>query len=59
MILDHQQLESALVALLGAFDQHLIQPALRNPDRLKPALHTGWRDTLAYWGLKLEMRLAG
>ena len=45
--------------VMGLFDQHLIQPALRNPDRLKPALRTGWRDTLAYWGLKLEMRLAG
>ncbi|MGE0347993.1 hypothetical protein [Hydrogenophaga sp.] len=45
--------------VMALFDQHLIQPALRNPDRLRPQLRTGWRDTLAYWGLKLEMRFAG
>lgn len=45
--------------VMALFDQHLIQPALRNPGRLKPQLRTGWRDALAYWGLKLEMRLNG
>lgn len=43
--------------VMALFDQHLIQPALRNPDPRRPQLQTGWRDTLAYWRLKLEMRL--
>lgn len=43
--------------VMALFDQHLIQPALRNPDRRRPQLPTDWRDTLAYWGLKLDMRL--
>ncbi len=43
--------------VMALFDQHLIQPALRNPDRHRPQLDTDWRDTLAYWQLKLEMRL--
>ena len=43
--------------VMALFDQHLIQPALRNPDRRRPQLDTGWRDTLAYWQLKLAMRL--
>ncbi len=45
--------------VMALFDQHLIQPALRNRDRRHPQLHTGWRDTLAYWQLKLAMRLGG
>ncbi|MBL0917527.1 MAG: hypothetical protein IBJ14_02405 [Hydrogenophaga sp.] len=44
--------------VMALFDQHLIQPALRNPDRFTPQLNVGWRDTLAYWRLKLDMRLA-
>ena len=45
--------------VMALFDQHLIQPALRNPDRHRPQLDTDWRDTLAYWQLKMEMRLGG
>ena len=45
--------------VMNLFDRHLIQPALRNPDRRHPQLAIGWRDTLAYWQLKLEMRLGG
>lgn len=44
--------------VMSLFDQHLIQPALDNPDRLRPQLPIGWRDGLAYWKLKLDMRLA-
>jgi hypothetical protein len=43
--------------VMALFDQHLIQPARRNADRRRPQLLIGWRDTLAYWGLKLAMRL--
>ncbi|MBN9370437.1 MULTISPECIES: hypothetical protein [Hydrogenophaga] len=43
--------------VMGLFDQHLIQPALRNPSRERPQLHVPWVDTLAYWRLKLDMRL--
>jgi hypothetical protein len=45
--------------VMNLFDRHLIQPALRNPDRRHPQLTIGWRDTLAYWQLKLDMRLGG
>jgi hypothetical protein len=45
--------------VMKLFDQHLIQPALRNPDRMHPQLRTDWRDTLAYWRLKLAMRFDG
>ena len=42
---------------MGLFDQHLIQPALRNRDLTKPALGLRWSDRLAYYRLKLQMRL--
>ncbi|MDR7093782.1 hypothetical protein [Hydrogenophaga laconesensis] len=43
--------------VMGLFDQHLIQPALRNRDLTKPALGLRWSDRLAYYRLKLQMRL--
>ena len=43
--------------VMGLFDEHLIQPALRNPSLEKPQLQVPWRDALAYWRLKLDMRL--
>ncbi len=43
--------------VMGLFDRHLIQPALRNPRRDKPQLDIGWADRLAYYRLKLRMRL--
>lgn len=43
--------------VMGLFDEHLIQPALRNPSRERPQLVVPWRDSLAYWRLKLDMRL--
>jgi hypothetical protein len=42
--------------VMGLFDQHLIQPALRNPDRAKPQLDLRWADRLPYYRLKLSMR---
>ena len=32
--------------VMGLFDQHLIQPALRNPDLARPPLDLGWADRL-------------
>ena len=43
--------------VMGLFDEHLIQPALRNPDRARPQLDLRWTDRLAYYRLKLSMRL--
>ncbi|MDO9434648.1 hypothetical protein [Hydrogenophaga sp.] len=43
--------------VMGLFDEHLIQPALRNRDRAKPELSLRWTDRLAYYRLKLRMRL--
>lgn len=43
--------------VMGLFDQHLIQPALRNPDLARPPLDLGWADRLTYYRLKLSMRL--
>jgi hypothetical protein len=43
--------------VMGLFDEHLIQPALRNPDRARPQLALRWTDRLAYYRLKLSMRL--
>lgn len=43
--------------VMGSFDRHLIQPALRNPDRARPQLDLRWSDRLAYLRLKLSMRL--
>lgn len=45
--------------VMGLFDEHLIQPALRNPGRERPQLQVSWTDALAYWRLKLAMRLGG
>ena len=42
--------------VMGQFDEHLIQPALRNPDRARPQLNLGWADRLPYYRLKLSMR---
>ncbi|WP_137919523.1 hypothetical protein [Hydrogenophaga sp. 2FB] len=44
--------------VMGLFDQHLIQPALRNRDLAKPELNLRWTDSLPYYRLKLSMRLA-
>jgi hypothetical protein len=44
--------------VMGLFDQHLIQPALRNPGRALPQLNLRWTDRLAYYRLKLSMRLS-
>ena len=43
--------------VMGLFDQHLIQPALRNRDLAKPQLNLRWSDRLPYYRLKLSMRL--
>jgi hypothetical protein len=43
--------------VMGLFDRHLIQPALRNPNPAKPELDLRWTDRLAYYRLKLSMRL--
>jgi hypothetical protein len=43
--------------VMGLFEQHLIQPALRNSDLAKPELHLRWSDRLPYYRLKLSMRL--
>ncbi len=43
--------------VMGLFDEHLIQPALRNPGRTIPQLDLRWSDRLAYYRLKLRMRL--
>ncbi len=45
------------VHVMGLFDQHLIQPALRNPDLRRPQLQTGWREKTAYLKFKLKMHL--
>ena len=42
--------------VMGLFDQHLIQPALRNRDLAKPGLNLRWSDRLPYYRLKLSMR---
>jgi hypothetical protein len=42
--------------VMGLFDQHLIQPALRNRDLAKPQLNLRWADRLSYYRLKLSMR---
>lgn len=42
--------------VMDLFDRHLIQPALRNPDRARPQLNLGWTDRLPYYRLKLSMR---
>jgi hypothetical protein len=42
--------------VMEAFDRHLIQPALRNPDPARPALALGWRHQLAYLRFKLAMK---
>jgi hypothetical protein len=42
--------------VMGLFDQHLIQPALRNSDLAKPQLNLRWADRLPYYRLKLSMR---
>jgi hypothetical protein len=42
--------------VMGLFDEHLIQPALRNPDRARPRLRLNWADRLPYYRLKLGMR---
>ncbi|QHE87333.1 hypothetical protein [Hydrogenophaga sp. BPS33] len=43
--------------VMDLFDQHLIQPALRNPGRAKPQLDLRWGDRISYYRLKLRMRL--
>lgn len=43
--------------VMGRFDEHLIQPALRNPNLTKPQLNVGWTDRLSYFRFKLSMRL--
>ena len=43
--------------VMGLFDQHLIQPALRNHSLEKPQLNLRWADRLTYYRLKLSMRL--
>ena len=43
--------------VMGLFDQHLIQPALRNRHLASPELNLRWRDRLPYYRLKLSMRL--
>jgi hypothetical protein len=42
--------------VMGLFDQHLIQPALRNRNLSPPELNLRWTDQLAYYRLKLSMR---
>lgn len=42
--------------VMGLFDQHLIQPALRNRNLATPELNLGWADRLPYYRLKLNMR---
>ena len=42
--------------VMALFDQHLIQPALRNPDLARPQLNLRWADRLPYYRLKLSMR---
>lgn len=42
--------------VMGLFDRHLIQPALRNPDLARPQLNLRWADRLPYYRLKLNMR---
>ncbi len=42
--------------VMELFDQHLIQPALRNPRLARPQINIGWKDTLPYYKLKLKMR---
>lgn len=42
--------------VMGLFDQHLIQPALRNRNLSPPELNLRWTDQLAYYRLKLNMR---
>lgn len=44
--------------VMGLFDRHLVQPALRNHDLAKPKLNLRWTDSLPYYRLKLSMRLA-
>lgn len=43
-------------SVMQAFDEHLIKPALANPDKSKPAIPVNLMDELAYWKFKWEMR---
>jgi hypothetical protein len=42
--------------VMDLFDQHLIQPALRNRNLSRPEFNLRWSDRLAYYRLKLNMR---
>ncbi len=42
--------------VMDLFDQHLIQPALRNRDPSRPELNVRWQDKLAFHRFKLRMR---
>lgn len=43
-------------AVMTAFDQHLIQPALRNKNLARPEIRVNWLTELAYWKFKWSMR---